>query len=110
MKARFDKATPKSRPWFLIGVESLADFMDTAYAQRETLRPDTGEWNTWWNYFVDCFDENPILRELFDANPDEYAVAEMLKPEHREQQYVGDAHRRKAKISQAAGRSADALR
>jgi hypothetical protein len=110
VKARFDKASAEEQALVLIGVEALADFMDTAYAQRETLRPDTGEWNTWWNYFVDCFDENPILREMFDANPDEYAVAEMLKPEHREQQYVGDAHRRKAKVSQAAGRSVSALR
>jgi hypothetical protein len=78
----------------LIGVESLADFMDTAYAQRETLRMETGEWNTWWNYFVDCYDENPILRELLIANYDEYSVAEMLRPERRNQQYIGAAHRR----------------
>ena len=110
VKARFDQASAEEQALVLIGVESLADFMDTAYAQRETLRPDTGEWNTWWNSFVDYYDENPILRELFDANPDEYSVAEMLKPEHREQQYVGDAHRRKAKISQAAGRSPSTLR
>jgi hypothetical protein len=95
VRARFDRASAEEQALVLIGVESLADFMDTAYAQRETLRPDTGEWNTWWNYFVDCYDENPILREFLSANPDEYSVAEMLRPEHREQQYVGDAHRRK---------------
>jgi hypothetical protein len=95
VKARFEKASAEEQALVLIGVESLADFMDTAYAQRETLRRETGEWNTWWNYFIDCYDENPILRDLFDANPDEYTVADVLKPEHRDQQYVGEAHRRK---------------
>jgi hypothetical protein len=99
VKARFERASSEEQALVLIGVESLADFMDTAYAQRETLRPETGEWNTWWNYFVDCYDENPILRDLLATNPDEYTVAEMLKPEHRDQQYVGDAHRRKGRIS-----------
>lgn len=110
VKARFEKANADEQALVLIGVECLADFMDTAYAQRETLRADTGEWNTWWNSFVDYYDENPILRELFDANPDEYSVSEMLKPENREQQYVGEAHRRKTKISQAAGGSVAARR
>jgi len=99
VKARFERASAEEQALVLIGVESLADFMDTAYAQRETLRPETGEWNTWWNYFVDCYYENPILRDLLSTNPDEYTVAEMLKPEHRDQQYVGDAHRRKGRIS-----------
>jgi hypothetical protein len=54
VRARFEKATPEEQALVLIGVEALADFMDTAYAQRETLRPDAGEWNTWWNYFIDC--------------------------------------------------------
>jgi hypothetical protein len=95
VRSRFQKATPEEQALVLIGVESLADFMDTAYAQRETLRPETGEWNTWWNYFADCYDENPILRELLSANGDEYTVAEMLKPEHRYEQYIGSAHRRR---------------
>ncbi|HEV3138371.1 MAG TPA: hypothetical protein VGZ26_10715 [Pirellulales bacterium] len=99
VKARFETASAKEQALVLIGVELLADFMDTAYAQRETLRPETGEWNTWWNYFVDCYDENPILRDFLSTNPDEYTVAEMLKPEHRDQQYVGDAHRRRPRIS-----------
>jgi hypothetical protein len=99
VKARFERASSEEQALVLIGVESLADFMDTAYAQRETLRPETGEWNTWWNYFADCYDENPILRDFLSTNPDEYTVAEMLKPEHRDQQYVGDAHRRRPKIS-----------
>jgi hypothetical protein len=94
VRARFQKATAEEQALVLIGDESLADFMDTAYAQRETLRPETGEWNTWWNYFVDCYDENPLLRELLSANADEYTVADMLKPEHRYQQYIGAAHRR----------------
>ena len=79
----------------LIGVEALADFMDTAYAQRDTLRPDAGEWNTWWNYFIDCYDENPILRQLLAENSDEYSVASMLRPEHRFGQYIGAANRRR---------------
>lgn len=95
VEARFQKAPSEEQAQVLIGVESLADFMDTAYAQRETLRTETGEWNTWWNYFVDCYDENPILRELLRENADEYVVAEMLKPEHRYHQYVGALHRRK---------------
>jgi hypothetical protein len=94
VKARFQKATSEEQALVLIGVESLADFMDTAYAQRETLRPETGEWNTWWNYFVDCYDENPMLRELLSKNDDEYSVAEMLKLERRYEQYIGAAHRR----------------
>jgi len=94
VRARFQKATSEEQALVLIGVESLADFMDTAYAQRDTLRRETGEWNTWWNYFVDCYDENPILRELLSANDDEYLVAKMLKPENRFQQYIGAAHRR----------------
>ncbi len=79
----------------LIGVEALADFMDTAYAQRDTLRPDAGEWHTWWNYFIDCYDENPILRQLLAENSDEYSVASMLRPEHRFGQYIGAANRRR---------------
>jgi hypothetical protein len=95
VKSRFQKASPEEQALVLIGVECLADFMDTAYAQRETLRADGGEWNTWWNFFIDCYDENPILRDLLAENSDEYTVADMLKPEFRFQQYVGAAHRRR---------------
>jgi hypothetical protein len=102
--ARFEKASPEEQALVLIGVECLADFMDTAYAQRETLRADTGEWNTWWNYFIDCYDENPILRQMLSENSDEYTVAEMLKPERRYQQYVGPAHCRTASLSEDATR------
>jgi hypothetical protein len=69
--------------------------MDTAYAQRDTLRSNSGEWNTWWNYFVDCYDENPILRDMLVTSSDEYSVAEMLKPEHRFEQYIGTTNRRR---------------
>lgn len=79
----------------LIGVEGLADFMDTAYAQRDTLHPDSGEWNTWWNSFVDCYDENPILQDMLVTNSDEYSVATMLRPEHRFEQYIGATNRRR---------------
>ena len=47
VKVRFQKASSEEQALVLIGVECLADFMDTAYAQRETLRADGGEWNTW---------------------------------------------------------------
>ena len=93
--ARFKKATPEEQALVLVGIECLADFMDTAYAQRETLRAAGGEWNTWWNYFIDCYDENPILRELLAENSDEYTVADALKPDLRFRQYVGPSHRRK---------------
>jgi hypothetical protein len=79
----------------LIGVEALADFIDTAYAQRETPRPDAREWNTWWNYFIDCQDETPILRQLLAENSDEYRVATMLRPAHPFDQYIGTTNRRK---------------
>jgi hypothetical protein len=95
VRARFDKATAEEQALVLIGVEALADFMDTAYAQRETLRPDAGEWNTWWNYFIDCYDENPILLQLLAENSDEYGVATMLRREHRFEQYIGTANRRR---------------
>jgi hypothetical protein len=95
VRARFQKASPEEQALVLIGIESLADFMDTAFAQRDTLRRDTGEWNTWWNYFLDCYDENPILQDFLSVNSDEYTVAQMLKPERRYQQYVGDTYRRK---------------
>jgi hypothetical protein len=92
-------AVPKGKPGraglVLIGVEALADFMDTANAQRETLRPDAGEWNTWRNYFIDCYDENPILRQLLAENSDEYSVAKMLAPELRFEQYIGRTNRRR---------------
>jgi hypothetical protein len=94
VRARFEKATAEEQALVLIGVEALADFMDTAYAQRETLRPDAGEWNTWWNYFIDCYDENPILRQLLAENSDEYGVATMLGPERRFDQYIGATNRR----------------
>jgi hypothetical protein len=80
VKVRFEKAGPDEQALVLIGVEAMADFMDTAYAQRGTLRADSGEWNTWWNYFIDCYDENPILQEMLVTSSDEYSVAEMLKP------------------------------
>ena len=95
VKTRFQKASPEEQALVLIGTEGLADFMDTAYAQRDTLRSNSGEWNTWWNYFVDCYDENPILRDMLVTSSDEYSVAEMLKPEHRFEQYIGTTNRRR---------------
>jgi hypothetical protein len=95
VKARFQKASPDEQALVLIGVEALADFMDTAYSQRETLRPDAGEWNTWWNYFIDCYDENPVLRDMLVTNSDEYSVAAVLSLEHRFDQYIGTANRRR---------------
>jgi len=83
----------KGRHWRARALASGTEYHH--FAIDALLRPDAGEWNTWWNYFIDCYDENPILRRLLAENSDEYSLSEMLKPERRYQQYIGAANRRK---------------
>jgi hypothetical protein len=89
----FNTANKDVRLRVHLACEMIADFMDSAFLQRDSLSPD--DWNRWWNYFMDSFDENPLLRNHLKSRADWYRVAEVLPNRaERAQYYVGTESRR----------------
>lgn len=78
LRRAFDAEDPIKRARIRACCEMLADFMQQALEQHDLLSGD--DWNTWWNYFMDAWDESPILRDYFNDRTYWYIVDEALRP------------------------------
>jgi hypothetical protein len=78
----------------LTSCEMLANFMDATILQRESLDP--GDWNRWWNSFMDNYDENPILQDFLEMRPDWYKAREALSNKKKRMEYYREGESKRS--------------
>lgn len=58
------------------GCEKLSDFIQLTFNQRHLIPKE--DWETWWNYFLDLYQESPVLREFLKTRKNWYSFEDKI--------------------------------
>jgi len=75
------RADRKTRMRVQVACETIADFFEATYDQRQSFSPH--DWYGWWTYMLDVYDESPVLREYFRRRGPWYDIGPALETASR---------------------------